>query len=153
MISPPLPARPHLSIHTYPLAKAIPLFCRLYAASFAGHAWNQPYTPDEVAADLREARDILFLVNEKRPFGFAWLHLDENKVGQIEPIGILPEGQGEGNGKYLYLAATYELKRRGAQRAIVGTWAANIPARNLYNNLDFHHQQTIIYYAYHFGQQ
>jgi mycothiol synthase len=141
------PAQPQLSLHTYPLHQTIPLFCRLYDASFAGHAWFQPYTPDEVAADLISARDILFLVAEKRPFGFAWLHVDEHNEGKIEPIGILPDGQGIGNGRFLFLSALHELKQRGAQSAIIGAWANNLAAIHLYESVGFSHQQTITYYA------
>lgn len=137
-----------LSLHSYPLHQTIPLFCRLYAESFWSHAWNQPYAQDEVAADLISARDILFLVKEKRPFGFAWLHIDENREGKVEPIGILPEGQRAGNGRFLFISALHELKQRGASRAIIGAWATNTAAITLYQSLGFNHQQTITYYAY-----
>lgn len=144
---PPLPPRPRLHIRTYPRRKAIRLFCRLYAASFTGHPWNQPYTPDEAAADLVSARDILFLAGGKRPFGFAWLHGNKNGEGQIEPMGILPAAQGEGHGRYLLTAALHTLKQRDARRAIIGVWADNTAARRLYESLGFRPRQTITYYA------
>jgi mycothiol synthase len=144
---PSLPSRPRLHLRTYPRRKAVRLFCRLYAASFAGHPWNQPYTQDEAAADLVSARDILFLTGGKRPFGFAWLHGNKNGEGQIEPMGILPAAQGEGYGRYLLIAALHTLKQRGARRAIIGVWADNRPARRLYESLGFRPRQTITYYA------
>ena len=144
---PPPPSQPNLTIYTYSRRKAIRLFCRLYEASFFKHPWFQPYTPDEVAADLASARDILFLSGQKRPFGFAWLHIDKNGEGKVEPFGILPAGQGEGNGRFLLISALHELKHRGAHRAIIGTWADNKIALHLYKDLGFHLQQTITYYA------
>jgi mycothiol synthase len=144
---PPLPARPKLRLHNFPRRKAIQLFYRLYAASFAGHPWNQPYTANEAAADLISARDILFLSGEERPFGFAWLHDNKNGEGQIEPMGILPAAQGAGYGRYLLTAALHTLKQRSARRVIIGVWANNHPALHLYKSLSFHPRQTITYYA------
>ncbi len=144
---PPRPNRSHLTIKTFSRRKAIQLFCRLYESSFSGHPWHQPYTPDEVAADLSSARDILFLMAGQRPFGFAWLHIDENNEGKVEPIGIIPEGQGVGNGRFLFLTALHQLKQQGASRAIIGAWATNTAAITLYKSLGFSHQQTITYYA------
>lgn len=145
---PLLPTRPNLTIKTLSRRNAIHLFCRLYEDAFNGHPWHQPYTPDEVAADLSSARDILFLTDSKRPFGFAWLHIDENDEGKVEPIGIVPEAQGMGNGRFLFLTALHQLKQRGASRAIIGAWATNTTAISLYHSLSFSHQQTITYYAY-----
>jgi ribosomal protein S18 acetylase RimI-like enzyme len=144
---PPPPVRPHLTIKTFSRQETIRLFCRLYEEAFTGHLWYQPYTPDEVAAGLISARDILFLFDGQRPFGFAWLHIDENSEGKVEPIGIIPEGQGRGNGRFLFLTALHQLKQQGASRAIIGTWAANTAAITFYQSLGFSHQQTITYYA------
>lgn len=143
----PLPPSRSLTIKTFSRRKAIHLFCRLYKKSFIDHPWYQPYTPNEVAADMVSARDILFLMDGQRPFGFAWLHIDENNEGKVEPIGIIPEAQGVGNGRYLFLTALHQLKLRGASRAIIGAWATNTAAITLYRSLGFHHQQTITYYA------
>lgn len=142
------PHKPALAILTYPRRKAIHTFCSLYEASFTGHPWYQPYTTDEVAADLISPQDILFLTAEKRPFGFAWLHVDENNEGKVEPIGIIPTAQSMGNGRFLFLTALHQLKQRGARRAIIGAWANNTPAITLYQSLGFSHQQTITYYSY-----
>ena len=144
---PPLPNHPPLAIKTFSRRKAIQLFCRLYETSFSGHPWHQPYTPNEVAADLGSARDVLFLMDGQRPFGFAWLHIDENNEGKVEPIGMIPEAQGMGNGRFLFLTALHMRKHRGASRAIIGAWATNTAAITLYKSLDFSHQQTITYYA------
>jgi len=144
----PLPPSSSLSIKTFSRRKAIHLFCRLYKESFIDHLWYQPYTPDEVAADIVSARDILFLTDGQRPFGFAWLHIDGDGEGKVEPIGIIPDEQGMGNGRFLFLTALHQLKQRGASRAIIGVWATNTAAITLYQSLDFSHQQTITYYAY-----
>ena len=145
---PPLPSHPQLTIKTFSRRKTIQLFCRLYEASFSGHPWHQPYTPNEVAADLGSARDVLFLMDGQRPFGFAWLHIDENNEGKVEPIDMIPEAQGMGNGRFLFLTALHALKQRRASRAIIGAWATNTAAITLYQSLGFSHQQTITYYAY-----
>jgi ribosomal protein S18 acetylase RimI-like enzyme len=147
----PLPlGKSTLTIKTFSRKKTIRLFCRLYEKAFNGHPWYQPYSPDEVAADLISARDILFLFDGERPFGTAWLHIDEQGEGKIEPIGIVPAGQGMGNGRFLFLTALHELKRRGAHRAIIGAWTTNTAALNLYHSLGFQKSQTIIYYNYSF---
>ncbi|MFO7681943.1 MAG: GNAT family N-acetyltransferase [Chloroflexota bacterium] len=144
---PPAPLRPHLAIRTYARREAIALFCRLYETAFAGLPWYQPYTLDEAAADLAAASDILFLAEGKRPFGFAWLHIDDTGEGKIEPIGLIPEKQGRGNGRFLFISALHTLKQRGADRALIGAWTHNTAALNLYHSLGFNHQQTIAYYT------
>lgn len=144
----PFPPSRSLNIKTFSRRKAIHLFCRLYKKSFFDHPWYQPYTQDEVAADLGSARDVLFLMDRQLPFGFAWLHIDENNEGKVEPIGMIPEAQGVGNGRYLFLTALHQLKQRGASRAIIGAWSTNTAAITLYQSLGFSHQQTITYYAY-----
>lgn len=145
---PPLPLKSNFLVNRFSRRKAIRLFCRLYERSFSGHLWHQPYTPDEVAADLISAQDILFLMEGERPFGFAWLHIDEKGEGKVEPIGIVPTEQGQGNGRFLFLSALHELKQRGAHRVIIGAWTTNTPAIILYQSLGFRAQQTITYYAY-----
>jgi len=144
----PLPPSRSLTIKTFSRRKAIHLFCRLYKESFIDHPWYQPYTPNEVAADIVSARDILFLMDGQRQFGFVLLHIDENNEGKVEPIGIIPEEQRQGNGRFLFLTALHQLKHRGANRAIIGAWVTNTAAITLYQSLGFSHQQTITYYAY-----
>ncbi|PIE80452.1 MAG: hypothetical protein CSA11_08265 [Chloroflexi bacterium] len=145
---PPIPVRPNLHLATYSRRQAIHLFCKLYEQSFRSHPWYQPYTPDEVAADLIATTDILFLLDRKRPLGFAWLHIDKQGEGRVEPIGIVPAGQGVGNGRFLFLSALHRLKQQHARCAIIGAWATNTAALNLYHSLHFRTSQTITYYTY-----
>lgn len=143
-IPPPRPAS--LAIARFPLASAIAHFRALYDRAFAGHAWHQPFSAEEVEATLDDPRDMLFLVAGETPIGFAWLRLD-GEAGEIEPIGIVPDYQGQGNGRYLLLQALQTLRKRGAQQVTISAWADNQPAIHLYQSVGFQRTQTRLYLA------
>jgi mycothiol synthase len=136
------------AVKTYPRSRAIDTFATLFAASFSGLPWDQPYTRQEITAVLANPKDLLFLTLDAAPIGFAWLHLEANGLGIIEPLGILPAYQGQGYGRFLLLSAMHELARRGAARVQIGAWRANHPAIHLYHSLGFNLRQTITYLAY-----
>jgi len=122
-------------------------FSSLFTASFAGLPWDQPFSLDEIDDMLGGADDILFLTLASQPVGFAWLHLERNSLGLIEPLGLLPEHQGRGYGRFLLQSALLELLRRGATHAQIGAWRTNFPAISLYQSLGFKAQKTISYLA------
>lgn len=131
-----------------PLATAIPLFCRLYAACFTGLPWNQPFTEAEVAATLRHREELLFLMENETPIGFVWLRPQANNTVELEPIGIIPEKQGQGYGRTLLHLVLSQLAAQGVTAVTLGVWANNIPALHLYHSLGFRQTESIIYLAY-----
>lgn len=141
-------------IITLPRRSAIPRFRTLYDQAFAGLPWMQPYSQAEVAWLLQAAEDLLFLRIDKRMAGFAWLQfnnpqadeqLRQERMGLIEPVGVLPEYQGQGYGRFLVTAALRELQSRGAQQAQIGTWSTNEPAIALYKSLGFEIHNSVYY--------
>lgn len=134
-------------IKTLTRSESMKTFSSLFTASFAGLLWNQPFSVDEIEDMLDNADDILFLTLASRPIGFAWLHLERNSLGLIEPLGILPEYQGQGYGRFLLQSALLELLHRGATHAQIGAWRTNLPAISLYQSLGFKTHETISYLA------
>jgi ribosomal protein S18 acetylase RimI-like enzyme len=145
---PPIPTGSSLRLQTYTRPTAVSRFCRLYQQCFQGHPWDQPFTPTEVAATLKQARDILFLAHNGEPVGFVWVDLDSDGNALIEPLGIIPSYQRQGYGRLLLTLALHELKQRGAQRAGIGAWRSNQAAIHLYQSFGFRRKTTFTYLAY-----
>ncbi len=104
----------------------------------------------EMDSLLSDKADILFLMHDNQPIGFAWIQLEDG-MGQIEPIGILPAYQGEGNGRFLLQTALNQLHKRGAAQVKIGVWRDNETAVSLYQSIGFRHRKTLIYYALDLG--
>ncbi len=138
---------PGLTLRRYHKNQAAQLFRLLYDRVFAGLPWYQPYTLAEVQQTLTDTADLLFLHAEGEPIGFAWLH----QTGEIEPIGILPQEQGKGYGRFLLHTALKQLTRRGCPYATLGVWQNNTTALHLYQSIGFHLAETRYYLAYHLG--
>ncbi len=145
---PQLHDKDEVRIITQPRSDAVSGFLRLFAAAFSGLPWDQPFSSPEVAEMLDDPADMLFLMADSRIVGFAWLHLQADGLGVIEPLGILPDYQQQGHGRYLLLSALHELVRRGASRARIGAWRTNRPAVHLYQSVGFVHRETITFLAY-----
>lgn len=137
-----------LATHHLPPTTAIPLFCQLYAACFTGLPWNQPFTEAEVAAMLRHREELLFLMKDDLPIGFVWLRSQPNNIVQLEPIGVIPEKQGQGYGRTLLHLVLSQLAAQGVTAVTLGVWADNKPALHLYHSLGFRQTESIIYLAY-----
>lgn len=135
-------------LQPFPLPTAIPLFCRLYAACFTGLPWNQPFTEAEVAATVQNSEDLLFLLEEDVPIGFVWLRPQANNTVQLEPIGIIPEKQGQGYGRTLLHLVLAQLAARRVTAVTLGVWANNKPALHLYHSLGFRQTESMVYLAY-----
>ena len=133
---------------TYARAAAVSHFDDLFKRSFGGQPWYQPFSQREIEQTLADQRDILFLIADSQPIGFAWLHLESGGLGVIEPLGVLPAYQRQGYGRMLLLAALGELAQRGVGRAQIGAWRSNQPAVQLYQSLGFIHRQTITFLAH-----
>ena len=135
-------------VQAFSRATAVPLFRRLYEESFSGLPWDQPFTSAEVSATLNDANDMLFLTLNGEAIGFAWINLNPNGSGLIEPLGIIPAYQQKGYGRVLLLGAARELISRGAQRVEIGAWRYNQAAVQLYQSLGFRHRKTFTYLAF-----
>ncbi len=145
---PVLSSRKGANLRSYPRDVAIDLFCRLYEESFKGLAWDQPFEPSEVDATLKSAADLLFLCRDDEATGFAWVDVDVEGKGLIEPLGIVPAYQQQGYGRILLESVLRELKARGARRVEIGAWRENKAAIQLYQSSGFRHQMTYTYLAY-----
>ena len=144
---PPLSLPEEVALQTFARREAIAHFLTLYERSFGDTPWYQPYTAGEVSAELDGATDLLFLVCEGGPVGFAWTRLERGATGMIEPFGIASAFQGRGHGRSLLRAALHQLMRRGAQRAQLDLWRSNQAALALYRDAGFRQSGTRYYLA------
>jgi mycothiol synthase len=130
-------------------AEAIALFNRLYEASFGPHPWHQPYSQAELETTLQATADLRFLWEGKQAIGFVWLHYLAHYPApgeaEIEPMGVVPEMQGRGYGRYLLLDTLHYLRQRQIERLRLGVWSANQAALSLYKQLGFRHSDTRSY--------
>lgn len=133
----------------FPQPTAISHLRDLYDMVFSGAPWYQPYVSDrQVAAELADASDILFLLHRHQPIGFLWIHWLELDQAEIEPLGILPAYQGGGLGRSLLLAGLEQIAQGGATQVSVGVWQENKAAIRFYKRLGFVQHQTMTYLAY-----
>jgi mycothiol synthase len=145
----PVSFPPGFRLATYPLAAAVRNFRKTYEAAFHGLPWFQPYTSDrEVTAELSAPTDLLFLLDNEKIAGFAWLRMPELDLGEVEPFGLLPAYRGKGLGAKFLTAAIQQLVASGAKRIRIGTWQSNDRAIRLYQQLGFKHINTQTYLAY-----
>jgi mycothiol synthase len=137
-----------LSLRTFARRRAIAHFRRLYEASFAGLAWHQPYEADrEVAQELVDPGDLLFMADGRRPIGFLWLRWPDLGSAEIEPVGLLPAYRGRGLGRLLMLAGLHRARQQGASRVWIGAWQANTAALALYEQLGFRPAESTFFLA------
>ena len=66
----------------------------------------------------------------------CWLD-SENKVGEFEPVGSLPAFRRRGLMRAVMTEGLRRLKTLGAESAVVGTNAFNVPAIRLYESCGF----------------
>lgn len=138
-----------LSMRTLPPQQAVPLFCQLYTASFAGTPWAQPFTKAEVAQALAENRQLYFLfaAEAKTPLGFVWVQQQSTTAVTLEPIGIIKEKQGQGYGRVFLQTLLNQLAAAGIGTAQIGVWANNQAALHLYQSLGFQKISHLTYLA------
>ncbi len=147
----PLSLPDYCRIRTLLGEEAIARFCQLYDLCFMGLPWYQPYPDKEsVAAELADADDLVFIDLNDAPAGFLWLRWPETGLGEIEPIGIIPEHRNKGLGKILLCDGIDRLIRQGARQIRLGVWRNNYPAINLYRKLGFRYRNSLYYLAYRF---
>jgi ribosomal protein S18 acetylase RimI-like enzyme len=157
MALPPEPP-PGCSVQLLNRRAAILQFCRLYDRCFVGTPWNQPFTEEEVTEILQQPEDMRFLMENGRPVGFVWVQAagGEEEGGetavQLEPVGIVPERQCQGYGRYLLSHTLYTLQQQNRYPIHITTWATNQPALHLYHSFGFTHISTLYYLAYNLPQ-
>jgi ribosomal protein S18 acetylase RimI-like enzyme len=133
------------SVNRYRKHEAISHFLGLYDDCFYGLPWYQPYDLAEVASQLLNPADLLFLQKLEEPIGFCWIHYDRPGEGEIEPIGLLPQFQGRGLGAVLLKSGLNRLRAMGVYRVKIGAWEANQSAINLYRKIGFQNIMTKTY--------
>ncbi len=134
-----------ITLQTFDRVTAVTQFLRLYDASFSHTPWYQPFTPQEVAADLTNAKDLYFLTPEDRPIGFAWVRPSGKGAVEIEPMGIVREWQRRGYGRRLLLATLHQLARQNSHTVRIGVWAENTAAVHLYQSAGFRRVASLFY--------
>ena len=142
----PIPAG--FTLQSFPKPEAIGHFIRLYDLAFSDHSWYQPYGDAvEVAADLADPADLLFLGYGREPVGFLWIRRPAVDVAEFEPIGIAPLYQGRGLARPFLLAGIAEAAGQGAETVTLGAWEDNTAALRLYRSVGFRRTNTITYLA------
>jgi mycothiol synthase len=148
-ILPPAQIGKGYALRTLARDEAISRFRRLYELAFAGLPWYQPYESDqEVAAELADAGDLLFLDHGRQAIGFLWLRWPKLDVAEIEPVGVLPGYRGRGFGRQIMLAGLNLAAQQSARKATVGVWTQNAAALALYERLGFHEATRKLFVAY-----
>ena len=130
----------------WPVRRCVRGLLALTPLVFAACATTTAPEPD-VAAELDDASDLLFLFCEGEAVGFAWTRLGQGGIGEIEPFGIAPPFQRCGCGRLLLQAALHRLARQGATRVHLGVWRRNQAALALYRSAGFAHTATRYYLA------
>jgi mycothiol synthase len=134
----------NFTLGTYLESEAISIFRDLYEQTFKDLPWYQPYESEEqVAEELVDPADILFLRCVQEDVGFCWLRQRNRQIGEIEPIGLVKRLRRKGLGKGLLLAGLLRLQLRGASRVQIGVWRENVAGINLYRKVGFRRVQTI----------
>ena len=145
--APPIP--PGFGLQRLRKSEAIREFLRLYELAFAGRPWYQPYSDEaEVAAELPDASDLLFLCYGHEPVGFIWLRWPAVDVVEMEPVGIVPEYQGRGLARPFLLAGIRQAADQGAKTVTLGVWENNAAALQLYQSLGFRRTNVVTYLAH-----
>ncbi|VAW35652.1 hypothetical protein MNBD_CHLOROFLEXI01-5397 [hydrothermal vent metagenome] len=111
----------------------------LYQRCFAHTPWFQPYTPDEISSSWQANDSLYYLMENNVPIGFIWLHFSKNGQTEIEPIGIVPEKQGMGYGRFLLTTTLNKLPAKRRQTITLGVWRNNHKAIHLYQTVGFRH--------------
>jgi GNAT superfamily N-acetyltransferase len=150
-LSLPVPAKlpAGFYLQTFPSPLAISRFRTLYEKSFGDKPWYQPYRSDnEVSAELADPSDMLFLMHDGHPAGFAWLRWPEVGEAQIEPFGLTHVYQGRGLGHAFLSAILDQAIQQGARHISLGVWLNNKPAIHLYQKTGFRTTVTTTYLAH-----
>jgi len=128
----------------YPESDAISIFRDLYEQIFKDFPWYQPYESDtEVAEELADPEDILFLRYAQGDVGFCWLRQRDGQIGEIEPFGLVEQLRRKGLGEGLLLEGILRLQLKGVSRVQIGVWRENVTGINLYRKVGFRRIQTI----------
>ncbi len=145
----PSPAACHLQkIEQETAVCTLPL---LYQRCFAHTPWFQPFTPEEIRATWSADASLYYLMENDAAIGFVWLHLPTPQQAEVEPVGIVPEKQGMGYGRFLLTTALNHLAAQNIQSVTLGVWANNPSAIHLYQTLGFRHKSSSFNLAYTFS--
>jgi mycothiol synthase len=140
-----------VSLQTFDRATAVTQFLRLYDASFSHTPWYQPFTPQEITADLTDPKDLFFLTPEETPIGFAWVRPSGKGTVEIEPMGVVREWQRRGYGRTLLLSVLQHLGWQDIHTVRIGVWAQNTAAVHLYQSVGFRRVKSVFYLGMEIG--
>lgn len=121
---------------------------------FRGHPENGSWTINDLRARMEQPwfrpEDFLLLEVDGRLSGFCWLKVEERRgegrVGEIYVIGIAPEYQGRGLGRFLLSYALAHLRTRLVDTVAVYVDDSNRSAVAFYESFDFHHHHIDVCY-------
>jgi mycothiol synthase len=84
-------------------------------------------------------------------FCIGWLgEINGSRVGQIEPMGVLPEYQGQGLGRAILLESLGRFYKHGVKRLFIDAESNNSASQHLYEAVGFQEQSCIYKYYRHF---
>lgn len=108
-----------------------------WRARTLAHPSYQP--PLDLVAHTADGRLVAFCI--------GWLgEIDGETAGQIEPLGVLPEFQGQGLGRAILAEALNRFFQHGARRLFVDAESYNEASQHLYESAGF--QETATTYKY-----
>ncbi len=118
----------------------------MYDDSFSDLAWYQPYADaGEVLDDLGARGEVWFLHDDANAaIGFIGVRR-EQRVADIEPLGIIRAAQGKGFGRKLLASALQRLKDEGYQEAQLAVWENNTAAIRLYQQFGFQRKHRRVF--------
>jgi mycothiol synthase len=122
---------------------------------FGHHPENGAWTIDDLHARIEQPwfdpSSFLLLEVDGALAGFCWLKVrdveGEGRVGEIYVIGVAPEAQGRGLGRYLLAQGLAELRRRAVDVAAIYVEESNERAVALYEATGFHHHHVDVCYS------
>lgn len=126
----------------------IPSRAAAHRAAFqSGGLTSEAYRDFQHAPDYRADLDRVAVSPEGKVVAYVmgWLDAD-NRIGELEPIGVHPDYQRQGLGRAVILDTLRELKAQGAERAFLYVEHHNLPARTLYASVGFRQVNRIFGY-------
>ncbi len=108
-----------------------------------GRAWPDAATFLAGVRRLIERDEVEYLLAGDPPTGVAQLRyrhgvwLDAEDC-ELEDLYVRPQAQGQGLGRALVTATIERARARGCRRIALDTEEQNVPARSLYESLDFY---------------
>ncbi len=125
------------------------------AAAFSGHpeqgTWSRADLDARTTSEWFDAAGLFLATGrDGRLLGFHWtkVHSGPPAYGEVYVLGIAPQAQGLGLGKYLTYVGLEHLVERGVPEVILYVESDNGPARAVYERLGFGHADVDTHVMY-----